>query len=435
MSKERRRRRGPTLPGRSSSPAAAPTPAAPDPATTIVVGAPTRRAERRRAKQLQRRRRGLAGGAVIALAAVALGTGIFAFAKHQRDKGTPEPARTQRTLLFEIADSSGAMATGALLAYDKAAKTGAVVLLPSRVIAEVPGRGSAPFGQALSLGGPRVSQEALADLMGITVDGSWVLTREAFASLVDRLGGVQVDVDTDVLANAAGGTKVVIVRAGAQRLAGTAAAAYATYLAAGEGELARLPRLQAVLDALAVSAKAKGRAAVMSAISGLGVGARLNRPVAEVADLLVGLPDAQVTEDTLPVHDIDTGGATAYGIDPEGLRTLVDNALAASVPASARDSHNRVLVQNGVGTPGIGESVRRRLDAAGFRYRPGGNVPGFTFRAKPSVVLISDASQDSIALGQRVARALGLPVSAVETDPQGQSVADVIVIIGADYKP
>ena len=435
MSKERRKRRGPALPTRPSAPAPVAAPPPPDAATTIVVGAPSRRAERQRAKQLKRRKRGLAGGAVIALVAIAVGTGIFAFAKHQQNKGSSEPKRTQRTLLLEIADAKGAMAAGALLAYDKPEKTGAVVLLPSRVIAEVPGRGTAPFGQALSLGGPRVSQEALADLMGITVDGSWVLSRDAFASLVDRLGGVQVTVDTDVLANAAGGTKVVIVRAGSQRLAGTAAVAYATYLAPGEGELARLPRLQEVLDALAVSAKAKGQAAVAAAVGGLGAGAQLNRPPSEVAELLVGLPDADVTEDTLPVHDIDTGGATAYGIDPVGLRTLVDNALAESVPASARNGNNRVLVQNGVGTPGIGESVRRRLDKAGFRYRAGGNVPGFTFRTKPSVVLIKDATQDSITLGQRVASALGLPASAVHTDPQGQSVADVIVIIGSDYKP
>lgn len=431
MSKDRRKRRGPALPNR---PLATPPPEAPDAATTIVMGAPTRRAERARAKQIKRRKLGLTGGAAAALAVVLVATGVFAFAK-QQNKDKPGETRTQRTLLLEVADARGAMTVGALLAYDKSAKTGAVVLLPSRVIAEVPGRGTAPFGQALSLGGPRASQDALADLMGITVDGSWVLTRAALASLVDQLGGVQVDVDTDVLADAAGGTKVVIVRAGAQRLAGTGAVAYATYLASGEGELARLPRLQAVIDGIAAAAKVKGQAAVVAAVSGLGSGAQLNRPPSEVAELLVGLPDAEVTADSLPVHEIDTGGATAYGVDPEALRTLVDNALADSVPASARGTNNRVLVQNGVGTPGVGESVRGKLDKAGFRYRAGGNVPGFTFRGKPSVVLIKDGTQESITAGQRVASALGLPVSAVQTDPRGQSVADIIVIIGADYRP
>jgi len=433
MSKDRRKRRLPTV--ARPTPATLPTQPAPDPATTIVVGGSTRRGDRKLAKQRKRRKRGLVGVAALTVIGLLVAAGVIAFATHQKKTAATGPARTQRTLLLQITGSTGSAVEAALLAHDPKKKTGAIVLLPSRVIAEVPGRGSAPFGDALALGGPRVAEEALADLMGVIVDGSWVLTRPAFAALVDRLGGVDVDVDTDILGAAAGGFRVVIVSAGHQHLAGTAAVAFATYLAGGEAELARLPRLQEVLDGIAAAAKVKGVTAVTAAVKGLGTGARLSRSPADVATLLVGLADDDLTEDTLPVRDIDTGGPTAYGIDPTGLRTLVDAALADSVPASARATNNRVLVQNGVGRPGIGESVRRRLDKAGFLYRPGGNVPGFTFQHSPSVVLIKDGTQASIELGQKVARALGLPVSAVRTSTEGQSVADVIVIIGADYKP
>jgi anionic cell wall polymer biosynthesis LytR-Cps2A-Psr (LCP) family protein len=430
MSKERRKPRG------AGKPASAPPPPAPDPATTIVVGGESRRAERQRARQVKRRKRGAGVAAFVALGAVLLASGYFAFAHNQKKDTDKAAARTQRTLLFQVLDPSGNAVEAALLAHDPKDSTGAIVLVPTRVITEVPGRGSAPFGRAIGLGGAKLAEDALADLMGVTVDGSWVLSRAAFAQLVDVLGGVEVDVDTDVLAPAAGGTKVVVVRAGHQRLQGSAAVAFATYLADGEDELARQPRLQEVLDGLTAAAKAKGEAAVATAIKGLGAGSQLTTsPASDVARLLVGLAGDDLTEDILPVHEIDTGGPTAYGVDPTQLRTLVDNALADSVPASARGQNNRVLVQNGVGKPGIGESARTRLGNAGFVYRPGGNVPGFTFRTKPSVVLISDATQESIDLGQRVARALGLPVSDVKTSAEGQSVADVIVIIGADYKP
>ncbi|MDQ1687450.1 MAG: hypothetical protein QOK42_425 [Frankiaceae bacterium] len=432
MSKDRRKKRGPV---RAPSRLPATPPPAPDPATTIVVGGTTRRGERRRARQVKRRKRGIGVAAVVALAAVLLGSGVFAFARHQKHSGDKGAVRTQRTLLMQIADPGGPAVEAALLAHDAKRKTGAIVLLPTRVITEIPGRGSAAFGQAISLGGPKVAQEALADLMGITVDGSWVLPRRALASLIDQLGGVDVSVDTDVLAAAGGGTKVIIVRAGQQHLAGSNAVAFATYLGSGESELERLPRLQELLDGLTAAAKAKGRAAVLAAVRGLGAGVQLSSPAGDVANLLIGLASDERIEDTLPVHEIDTGGPTAYGIDPDGLRTLVGNALADSVPASALAKGNRVLVQNGVGKPGVGESVRSKLTGAGFIYRPGGNVPGFTFQHKPSVILIADATDASIATGQRVAKALGLPATDVKTSAEGQSVADVIVIIGVDYKP
>lgn len=445
MSKARRksRRPAPPIPAMPRT-VAAPNPLEPsapappvdrDPAASIIVGAPGRREARQQAKRRKRRRLGVTGTAVVVVLALAVASGAAFFATHANKKGPAEPKRTQRTLLVQVVDGGQTVVESVLLAYDAPRKTGALILIPSRVIAEVPGRGSAAFGQALGLGGPTASRDALADLMGITVDGTWVLSRTAFAGLIDRVGGVTVDVDTDVLAAAAGGTQVVIVRTGRQLLAGTAAVAFATYRASGETDLARLPRLQEVLDGLAQAAKAKGAAAVTAAIKALPATAKPTWRAEDLAGLLVGFPAAEVTEDTLPVHDIDSGGATAYGIDPTGLATLVSTALSDSVPASARAGNNRVLVQNGVGTPGVGESVRRKLDKAGFRYRAGGNVPGFTFRNQPSVVLIKDATAESIDAGQRVARALGLPVSDVKTDPQGQSVADIIVIIGADYHP
>jgi hypothetical protein len=51
------------------------------------------------------------------------------------------------------------------------------------------------------------------------------------------------------------------------------------------------------------------------------------------------------------------------------------------------------------------------------------------------VVLVEDGSERSTQRGQRVAAALGLPASAIEVNPRGQTVADVIVILGSDFKP
>ncbi|HTC71163.1 MAG TPA: LytR C-terminal domain-containing protein, partial [Acidothermaceae bacterium] len=103
-------------------------------------------------------------------------------------------------------------------------------------------------------------------------------------------------------------------------------------------------------------------------------------------------------------------------------------------PANRKITGNRVYVQNQVGTPGIGESTRTRLEAAGFVYLQGENTDDMPNATAPSVVVIFGETSTLIDQGDAVARALGLPLSDVKVSDQVFSVADVVVKVGADYK-
>ena len=63
----------------------------------------------------------------------------------------------------------------------------------------------------------------------------------------------------------------------------------------------------------------------------------------------------------------------------------------------------------------------------------GGNAN--QFGVKQTVVFIPDSSPASQTLGKDVASTLGVPESAVEVSDEGSSVADVIVVLGEDFKP
>jgi hypothetical protein len=90
-------------------------------------------------------------------------------------------------------------------------------------------------------------------------------------------------------------------------------------------------------------------------------------------------------------------------------------------------------VENGVGTPDLIVPARSKLVALGLRFINGGNAANLS--NEPSVVLVEDGTEQSTKRGERVAKALGLPESAIAVNPRGQTVADVIVILGADFKP
>jgi len=144
--------------------------------------------------------------------------------------------------------------------------------------------------------------------------------------------------------------------------------------------------------------------------------------------------DGDMLSDVLPVNAIATGaGEESYGVNAQQAAALMEARFAPSLVKDAAGGPVRVLVQNGVGTPGLVDKARTKLVKAGFRFVNGNNAP--EFGQKQSAVLIPDSTPASVQQGAAVAAALGLPASAVGVSGQGQTVAEVIVVLGLDFKP
>ena len=397
--------------------------------TTAAHTARGHRAEQRRLRR-QRQRRILA--AVLAAALVVLAVATFVLT---RGDSTPRATvakqqRTQQTVFFQVQGENGSAVGSALLAHDPASRSGAVVLVPPQVIVTVPGAGTLQLGRALGTVPSERSRQALADLLGVTVDAGWVINIPTLAALVDRVGGVAVDVDVQVIVG-----RSVILNPGGQRLDGEHATQFLRYLAPGEQEQARLARLQEVLDGL-LNALPRATAQVNAALTSLGERSDSSIPEAQLAAFLVGLASDGRADalqyDTLPVIAIDPGdGVTSFRADSDATRALVDRLLAQSVPAGARQTGNRVLVLNGVGTPGLGEKVRAKLVPAGFVFV--GSRNNASFGVVKTRVLIQEATPELLAAGGRVAKAIGVGEDAVQTADIG-TIADVVVVVGADFK-
>ena len=387
------------------------------------------RLEQRRKRR--RRRRQLTGVLVVVLALLAAAFAVY-LAQDEPDAppSTQEPTRTQRTLLFQVQGENGSAAASALLAQDPEQKTGAALLIPPLVLVTVPGTGSLPFGKALSSVPPEGSRNALSDLVGVTVDDGWVVTTTVLAQLIDALGGVPVDVDVPVVR----GTSVLI-NAGAQNLDGARAVEFLLFLAPEEQEQARLARLQEVLDGL-INVLPREAGELTAQLEVLGDRSVTTMEIPKLAEFVLGMAVADeaglMQYDSLPVIAIDPGGGVqAFRVDPPKLTTVVDRLLADSVPAGVREGGNRVLVLNGVGTPGLGEKVRDKLVPAGFVFVDSRNAPRFGY--EKTQVFVPQATTEAQELGERVAEAIGVPDAQIVTQDFG-TVADVVVLVGADFR-
>ena len=398
----------------------------------------TRREERRQRKRRQRRKYSVAGGVLAAALAVA-GIATLIVGVHHVVTHKNGPTRTQVTVLLQMQASDGSAAGSVLLAADPNTHQGLEVLIPPKLITDVCGYGSEDFGDILSLpNGETASRDALSEVLGgVTIDGSWVVTPAQLSNLVDEVGGVDVDVDVNVVQATGGGGGKIIVAAGPGHLTGAQAVAYATYQSNG-GAAGGLARLQSVVDGL-VQALPKTESGVEALIRQLGATAQPTNGAQATAQMLVELAAEDQTEagvfpTDLPVTAIDAG-ATSPSYRPDtsssGIPNLVRHRLSGSLPNNVNTQNATVLLLNGIGVPGLVGTACPKLVAAGFTYSGSGNAPTFS-QARSQVDIFSNADVEQ---GDALARALGLPLSDVRRSIVNQDVAKFVVILGSDYRP
>jgi anionic cell wall polymer biosynthesis LytR-Cps2A-Psr (LCP) family protein len=402
----------------------------PTPAVVIPARA-TRRVVEREARSRKRR---LRGGALSAFVAVVVGVlALVLRAATEPAKHAAGPVvRTQQTLLFGILN--GSHTEGVLLAADPAAHTASVTLLPSQLIGTVPGRGQMALGRALTLDGDLASATVSDLLHGVTIDGSWFVSGQAFSQLVDGLGGLPLTLNATVTSKGA-----ILAQAGTSATeSGQVAFSYSQTQGPEEVEPARLARLQQVIAAM-IGAFPQDPAKLAASIGALGAGSTSSESPDRLAGLLEEL--AKVQNDTstaavfsiVPVQPLDAGtSAAAYRIDDDSLSAYLKQNLAASLPDTGTGAATSVFVYNGNGEPNIGSKVRVQLVRHNMRFIGSANEQ--TFDRATTVVLVKDAAAATIATGRSVAAALGVPASAVQINPHSQDIADVVVLIGADYK-
>lgn len=128
----------------------------------------------------------------------------------------------------------------------------------------------------------------------------------------------------------------------------------------------------------------------------------------------------------LPVKPVAVGDQQYY----EPQRDQVADLLLQwwGVKASEQKSTPRVIVYNGVGTPGLAGQAAQQLIRTGFRIVNSGNADNFD-HATTQIYLYHGTQADA----QAVRDALGVGQIVVQSAPQ--QLTDMIVIIGADYRP
>ena len=128
----------------------------------------------------------------------------------------------------------------------------------------------------------------------------------------------------------------------------------------------------------------------------------------------------------LPVKPVAVGDERYF----EPQRAQVADLLLQwwGVQATQQTTTPRVIVYNGVGTPGLAGLASQQLIRAGLRVVDSGNADNFKY--KTTVIYLYHGTQ---ADAEAVRATLGVGEVIVQSAPQ--DLTDMIVIVGADYRP
>ncbi|WP_329117182.1 LCP family protein [Streptomyces sp. NBC_01465] len=339
------------------------------------------------------------------------------------DKGTTASGAQKRDLIVvDLHDLKSGFTSSLLLVDNVTTQQGSAVLLPNSLMVANDDGTSTTLGKSVDDDGSDGTRESLGTLFGAKIGGTWRLDTPYLENLVEVVGSIEVDTDTDV-PGAKKGDQPVVKKGKAQSLSGTMAVAYATYRAPGEAQVAQLQRFGQVMQA------------VLKKFTSVPSGATVViKNLNQVLD--PSLTDAELGASLAKLAEHAKKGAYKTALLPvqaDGTLTeaasssVVKDILGGAVKAPEKSSTTRVGIKDATGKTGAKESARITVVNGGYAFVDGGKASSVA----SSQVTYGDAADKAKA--EEVAKTLGLSTGAVKKGTVA-TTADVMVVLGQDYK-
>ncbi|GHA92844.1 MULTISPECIES: LCP family protein [Streptomyces] len=310
----------------------------------------------------------------------------------------------------------------ALLVDNVTTGQGTTVLLPNSLAVATDDGSTTTLGKSVDDDGSTGTREAVDTLLGTRISGTWRLDTPYLENLVELVGNIEVDTDTEV-PDTKKGAPPLVDKGEAQTLSGQMAVAYATYQAPGEPQAKQLLRFGQVLRSTLRKMSEDPKAATVT-IETLAQILDPSLPEQDLGASLAKLAGHAKVGDyetaLLPVQDDGT-------LTEEATASVVKDVLGGAVKAPDPDAAVRVGIKNATGDTKGSEYARVQLVNGGYAFVDSGKADP----AASSEVLYRTAEDKAKAV--EVAKTLGLPEGAVKKGEPAAN-ADVSVLLGQNYK-
>ncbi|MCC8481999.1 LCP family protein [Streptomyces globisporus] len=337
-------------------------------------------------------------------------------------KAVAAGAQQRDMIVVHLHDTKKGGTSTALLVDNTTTKQGTTVLLPNSLAVAGDDGTTTTLGKSVEDDGRTGTREAIDTLLGTRITGTWRLDTPYLENLVELVGNIEVDTDTEVPA-AKKGESPLVNKGEAQTLSGPMAVAYATYRAEGEPEAKQLTRFGEVMRATLRKISEDPKAATVT-IETLFQVLDPSLPEKDLGASLAKLASRAKVGDyktaLLPVQEDGT-------LTEADTRGVVKDILGGTVKAPEDGAPLRVAVRNATGNQKAAEAARVQLVNGGYAFVDSGKAGA----EASSVVLYRSAEDKEKAV--EVAKTLGLSADDVKKGEPAAN-ADVSAVLGQDYE-
>ncbi|MEU7029511.1 LCP family protein [Streptomyces sp. NPDC046275] len=325
------------------------------------------------------------------------------------------------TIVVHLHNTKGGGTSTALLVDNSTTKQGTTVLLPNSLAVTDEDGATTTLAKSVEDDGSSGTREALGNLLGAKITGTWRLDTPYLENLVELVGNIDITTDTEVPGEKAG-AEPLVKKGEDQTLNGRAAVAYATYRASGEAEAKQLQRFGQVMYGVLRKISDDPKAATVT-IETLAQILDPSLPEKDLGASLAKLAEhAKIGDYKTAVLPVEADGSLSEATGD----SVVKDILGGKVTAPEQGAATRVSIRDGSGREAT-EAARVVLINGGYAV-VGGTKAG---TQEKSQVLYADDAQKPAAV--EVAKTLGLPAGSVAKGKAAAN-AEVTVVLGADYE-
>ncbi|MFB7971407.1 LCP family protein [Streptomyces rubiginosohelvolus] len=337
-------------------------------------------------------------------------------------KAVAAGAQQRDMIVVHLHDTKKGGTSTALLVDNTTTKQGTTVLLPNSLAVAGDDGTTTTLGKSVEDDGRTGTRESIDTLLGTRITGTWRLDTPYLENLVELVGNIEVDTDTEVPA-AKKGESPLVNKGEAQTLSGPMAVAYATYRAEGEPEAKQLTRFGEVMRATLRKISEDPKAATVTIETLLQV-LDPSLPEKDLGASLAKLASrAKVGDYKTALLPVQADGT----LTEADTRGVVKDILGGTVKAPEEGAPLRVAVRNATGNQKAAEAARVQLVNGGYAFVDSGKAGA----EASSVVLYRSAEDKEKAV--EVAKTLGLSAGDVKKGEPAAN-ADVSAVLGQDYE-
>ncbi|MEC4273280.1 LCP family protein [Adlercreutzia sp. R25] len=207
-----------------------------------------------------------------------------------------------------------------------------LISVPRDMMVEIDGHGTQKINAALAFGGPAGAVRSLSAFAGVPITHYVELRFEQLVELVDRLGGVTVNVPEGFTSDTSG----ITLATGEQTLNGEQALAFARERhAVSSGDFSRAAAQRTIIKAIADEVLAAPPTEMPSLVGSLASCVTTDYTVAELADAALALKDSGLTvySAACPSYSFGQNGISYVGTMYDEWRTMMQRVDAGLDPA------------------------------------------------------------------------------------------------------